>query len=130
MTTKIKICITGDGRLIENLTGWPLTTGITCPACTQGGLVWAENGYAPGYRICSHCGRGWMTSPKDLGVVEISIPEIDGIQEWYLPKEIDPDWKENGDGVNLIRAHMWGVHGGRGMAHSEEECPLYRKTNE
>ena len=111
--------------MVERLRGWTLTTGIVCPACTQGYLVWAENGFAPGYRLCNYCGRLWEAYPEGEEV-HIRIAHVsDGQRErlaWEWPEEWSPEWAENGDGADKALAHTWGVHGGRGPIHTEEEC--------
>ena len=125
--SEIYITVSGDKRMAEHLRGWSLTTGITCPACGEGQLIWAENGFVPGYRLCSHCGRGWMAEP-DKGRVRISIPEVirsnDGPKpEWTWPDEWTYEWAREGDGVRLDCAHTWAEHGGAGLIHTEEDCP-------
>ncbi len=113
-------------QMTELMGGWTLTTGISCPACTQGNLMWAENGYTPGYRICSHCGRGWLAAPENDGI-HIRIPTIvkdsrGEILEWEWPDDWSAEWAETGDGIDKARAHTWLKHGGCCIIHDESDC--------
>ena len=125
---EIVIQVSGDPRMVRNLQGWALTTGIVCPACGEGVLMWAENGYVPGYRICSYCGRGWDAAPEEDGVhIRIPIMSRDGteVPEWEFPEEWSSEWAENGDGADKARAHTWRVHGGGTVIHTDEECDVF-----
>ena len=121
-TRSITITVSGDTEIVEQYHGWNLSQNIPCPACMVGRLIWAENGYVPGYRICSHCGRGWSAEPTEDGV-KLSIPEIS------RSGEVMPEWEwEDNPFVrilpyDLVRAHTWGVHGGYCIAHEQKDCP-------
>ena len=123
-TRSITITVSGDAGMAEQYRGWAISQNIPCPACLNGLLVWAENGYVPGYRICSYCGRGWSAEPTEDGV-KLSIPEIS------RGGEVMPEWEWIDDPLERLgdepydsaRAHTWGVHGGNCVLHEKGGCP-------
>lgn len=60
-----------DGRGVKNVRSypmasvpgeyWPAVTDVPCPCSGCVGMIrWAEAGYAPGYRVCTECGRHYL----------------------------------------------------------------------
>ena len=78
-----KIC-KDDGETILHVGDW----FPTCPDCGRGTLQWAEAGYVPWHRICSHCGSHWELHPVPIFLVKLdenSSTQISPMGMYYSP---------------------------------------------